>query len=69
MALRGEGHGVLLDEALVGAELLAGTLAEVVISEAYADDLVGHIVGPLGAPGVLPAESAELQAMLLQAGE
>lgn len=33
----------------------AGTLAEVEISAAYADDLVGHVVGPLGAPGVTPA--------------
>lgn len=38
----------------------AGSLAEVEISEAYADDLVGHVVGPKGAPGVVPAESAEL---------
>jgi ribosomal protein S12 methylthiotransferase len=47
----------------------AGTLAEVVISEAYADDLVAHIVGPVGAPGVMVAESAELQAMLISRGE
>jgi ribosomal protein S12 methylthiotransferase len=33
----------------------AGTLAEVEISEAFADDLVGHVVGPLTAPGVVPA--------------
>lgn len=44
----------------------AGSLAEVVISEAYADDLVAHIVGPVGAPGVLVAESAELVAMMLE---
>ncbi|HEX3127901.1 MAG TPA: 30S ribosomal protein S12 methylthiotransferase RimO [Thermoanaerobaculia bacterium] len=30
----------------------AGTIVEVEISEAYADDLVGHIVGPEGVPGV-----------------
>jgi ribosomal protein S12 methylthiotransferase len=33
----------------------AGTFAEVEITEAYADDLVGRIIGPLGAPGVKPA--------------
>ena len=33
----------------------AGELAEVEITEAYADDLVGRIVGPRGAPGVEPA--------------
>jgi ribosomal protein S12 methylthiotransferase len=33
----------------------AGGFAEVEISEAYADDLVGHVVGPAGAPGVVPA--------------
>lgn len=37
-----------------------GSLAEVQVSEAYADDLVAHVVGPVGAPGVQPAESAEL---------
>lgn len=47
----------------------AGTLAEVVISEAYADDLVAHIVGPEGAPGVLVAESADLISMMLERGE
>ncbi len=31
----------------------AGTFAEVEITEAYADDLVGRIVGPTGAPGVM----------------
>jgi ribosomal protein S12 methylthiotransferase len=30
----------------------AGSIVEVEISEAYADDLVGHIVGPEGVPGV-----------------
>ncbi len=38
----------------------AGTLAEVEISEAYADDLVGHVVGPEGAPGIEVAESADV---------
>ena len=38
----------------------AGTLAQVEISEAYADDLVAHVVGPEGAPGVKIAESADL---------
>ena len=38
----------------------AGTLAQVEISEAYADDLVAHVVGPEGAPGVEIAESADL---------
>jgi|CXWL01.1.fsa_nt_gi ribosomal protein S12 methylthiotransferase len=33
----------------------AGFLAQVEISEAYADDVVGHVVGPVGAPGVVPA--------------
>lgn len=36
----------------------AGSFAEVEISAAYADDLVGHIVGPEGAPGIVPAEAA-----------
>ncbi|MGB5888753.1 MAG: TRAM domain-containing protein, partial [Thermoanaerobaculia bacterium] len=30
----------------------AGELAEVEITEAYADDLVGRIVGPRGTPGI-----------------
>ena len=38
----------------------AGTLAEVEISAAYADDLVGHVVGPAGAAGVVPAPPAEI---------
>ncbi len=33
----------------------AGTFADVEVSEAHADDLVGHVVGPIGAPGVVPA--------------
>ncbi len=36
----------------------AGTFADVQISEAYADDVVGHVVGPVGAPGLVPAEAA-----------
>ena len=36
----------------------AGTLVEVEITEAYADDLVGHIVGPQGRAGVEVAEIA-----------
>ncbi len=38
----------------------AGTLVEVEITDAYPDDLVGRIVGPLGAPGVEVATSFEL---------
>jgi ribosomal protein S12 methylthiotransferase len=37
-----------------------GSFAEVEITEAYADDLVGRIVGPKGAPGVTTAEIAEI---------
>ncbi len=33
----------------------AGRLAEVEITEAFADDLVGRIVGPTGVPGIVPA--------------
>ncbi len=33
----------------------ASSFAEVEITEAFADDLVGRIVGPAGAPGVVPA--------------
>ncbi|KAB2962370.1 MAG: 30S ribosomal protein S12 methylthiotransferase RimO [Thermoanaerobaculia bacterium] len=32
-----------------------GTIAEVEITDAYPSDLVGRIVGPAGAPGVVPA--------------
>jgi ribosomal protein S12 methylthiotransferase len=35
----------------------AATLAQVEVSAAYADDLVAHVVGPVGAPGVVPAEA------------
>ena len=37
----------------------AGTLAEVEITKAYADDLVGRIVGPVDAPGLTPAIGLE----------
>jgi ribosomal protein S12 methylthiotransferase len=37
---------------------LPGTLAEVEITEAFADDLVGRVVGPRGAPGVVPARAS-----------
>jgi len=35
-----------------------GTLAEVEITDAFPSDLVGRIVGPAGAPGVVPAPAA-----------
>jgi len=44
----------------------AGTFADVEISDAYADDVVGHVVGPVGAPGVIPAEAA-LEAAAVEA--
>lgn len=34
----------------------AGSFAEVEITDAFADDLVGRIVGPFGQPGIVPAE-------------
>ena len=37
-----------------------GTLAEVEITAAYADDLVGRVVGPAGAPGVVVADAVAL---------
>jgi len=39
----------------------AGTFAEVEVTDAFADDLVGRIVGPAGAPGVVPAEPLEAE--------
>jgi ribosomal protein S12 methylthiotransferase len=36
----------------------AGTIVEVEITDAFADDLVGRIVGPHGAPGLVPAGEA-----------
>jgi ribosomal protein S12 methylthiotransferase len=60
--LQGRHHGMAPD---VDGRLLlndglapAGTLAEVEITEAFADDLVGRIVGPVGRPGVVPAPAA-----------
>ena len=38
----------------------AGTLVEVEITEAHADDLVGHITGPFGVPGIEVAADALL---------
>src|SRR6185369_4650508 len=38
----------------------AGMLVDVEITEAYADDMVGHIVGPLGVPGVEVSDTADL---------
>ena len=32
-----------------------GTIAEVEITDAFPSDLVGRIVGPVGAPGLVPA--------------
>ncbi|MBZ0113071.1 MAG: 30S ribosomal protein S12 methylthiotransferase RimO [Thermoanaerobaculia bacterium] len=37
----------------------AGTFADVEITEAYPDDMVGRIVGPVGAPGIVPAVSLD----------
>ena len=48
----------------------AGTLVEVEITEAYADDLVGHVVGalrPQDASLVISAESAEAAEALVLA--
>ena len=39
---------------------LPGTFADVEITEAHADDLVGRIVGPVGAQGIEPAAQTEL---------
>jgi hypothetical protein len=36
----------------------AGTLARVEITQGFADDLVGRIVGPAGAPGVVVSPDA-----------
>jgi ribosomal protein S12 methylthiotransferase len=59
--LQGRHHGMAPD---IDGRLLindgtapVGALVEVEITEAYADDLVGHIVGPLGVPGVHVAET------------
>ena len=57
--LQGRHHGMAPD---IDGRLLindgvapAATLAEVEITEAYSDDLIGRIVGPTDAPGVVPA--------------
>lgn len=58
--LQGRHHGMAPD---IDGRLLindgqapAGTLAEVEITDAYADDLVGRIVGPEGHPGIIVAD-------------
>lgn len=60
--LQGRHHGMAPD---IDGRLLindgqapAGTLAEVEITDAYADDLVGRIVGPEGQPGVIVADDS-----------
>ena len=61
--LEGRHHGMAPD--IDGRVLIndgrapAGTFAEVLITEVYADDIVGHIVGPVGAPGVEVALAAD----------
>jgi ribosomal protein S12 methylthiotransferase len=61
--LEGRHHGMApeIDGRLLINDGIAplGTFADVEITEAHADDLVGRIVGPLGAPGVTPAEPIE----------
>jgi hypothetical protein len=60
---RGEYHGmapeidgrILINDGVAPA----GTFAEVEITEAHSDDIVGRIVGPLGVSGVIPAVSLE----------
>ncbi len=64
--LQGRHHGMApeIDGRLLINDGLAppATLAQVEITEAYADDLIGRVVGPAGAPGVVvaPAENALL---------
>ena len=57
--LEGRHHGMApeIDGRLLINDGMAppATLAQVEITEAYADDLIGRIVGPAGAPGVVPA--------------
>jgi ribosomal protein S12 methylthiotransferase len=61
--LEGRHHGMAPD--IDGRVLIndgrapAATFAEVLITEVYADDIVGHIVGPVGAPGVEVALAAD----------
>jgi ribosomal protein S12 methylthiotransferase len=58
--LQGRHHGMAPDidgRLLINdGEAPAGTLVEVEITDAFAHDLVGRIVGPLGDPRVRPAE-------------
>ena len=60
--LQGRHHGMApeIDGRLLINDGMAppATLAQVEITEAYADDLVGRIVGPVGAPGVVVAPGA-----------
>jgi tRNA A37 methylthiotransferase MiaB len=59
--LQGRHHGMAPDidgRILINDGLApAATLADVEITEAYADDLVGRIVGPEGTIGIRPAET------------
>ncbi|MEM8995920.1 MAG: 30S ribosomal protein S12 methylthiotransferase RimO [Acidobacteriota bacterium] len=64
--LQGRHHGMAPD---IDGRLLindgiapAGALVDVEINAAFADDLVGHIVGPAGAPGVVIAEGPDVDA-------
>lgn len=60
--LQGRHHGMAPDidgRLLINDGLApAGTLAEVQITDAYADDLVGRIVGPVGLPGLVAADTS-----------
>ena len=63
--LQGRHHGMAPD---IDGRLLindgiapAGALVDVEINAAFADDLVGHIVGPKNAAGVVVAESPDLE--------
>ena len=62
--LQGRHHGMApeIDGRLLINDGLAppAALAEVEITEAYADDLIGRIVGPTGAPGVVAAPGEAL---------
>ncbi len=57
--LQGRHHGMApeIDGRLLINDGIAppASLAEVEITDAYADDLIGRIVGPAGAPGMVPA--------------
>jgi ribosomal protein S12 methylthiotransferase len=46
----------------------AGTFAEIEITDAYADDLVGAVAGPHGAPGVVVAPDLEAAAFPVAGG-